>query len=69
MRYEYTIKRLHPLSVADGDPCGGEDSIKQAVTNLNEWACDDWELVSVVPANAEFLAFLKRPVKEPLATS
>ena len=64
MRYEYMIKRLRPLTISEDDPDGGENNLNQTVADLNKWACDDWELVSVVPAGAEFLAFLKRPARE-----
>lgn len=63
MLYEYKIKKLRILSISEDDPDGGENNIKQTVADLNKWARDDWELVSVVPAGAEWLAFLKRPVR------
>ena len=63
MPYEYEIKKLRILSISEDDPDGGENDIKQTVADLNKWARDDWELVSVVPAGAEWLAFLKRPVR------
>lgn len=63
MPYEYEIKKLRILSISEDDPDGGENDIKQTVADLNKWARDDWELVSVAPAGAEWLAFLKRPVR------
>ena len=59
--YEYEIKRLRPLMVSDHP--GIVDDVKKTVADLNECGSDGWELVSVVPAGEEWLAFLKRPVR------
>ena len=59
--YEYEIKRLRPLMVSDHS--GINNDIKQTIYDLNKLGQDGWELVSVVPAGAESLAFLKRPVR------
>lgn len=65
MPYEYKIEKLRILSISYScDNRGGEDNnIKQTTFDLNRWARDGWELVSVAPAGAEWLAFLKRPVR------
>ena len=66
MRYEYKIKRLRTLSISPSFANYKSEvaDINRTVADLNKWALDDWELVSVVPAGAEFLAFLKRPARE-----
>lgn len=65
MLYEYKVERLRALTISSSfDNHEGEvNDIEQTVADLNKWARDDWELVSVVPAGAEWLAFLKRPVR------
>ena len=65
MLYEYRIERLRAISIApsfEGHE-GEVNDIKQTVSDLNKWGQDAWELVSVAPAGAEWLAFLKRPVR------
>ncbi len=67
MPYEYRIERLRVISISPSMANYESEvvDIRQTVSDLNKWARDGgWELVSVVPAGAEWLAFLKRPAGE-----
>ena len=62
MLYRYRVERLRAISISPSFECEIND-ISQTVSDLNKWGSDGWELVSVVPAGTEWLAFLKKPVR------
>ena len=63
MRWEYLIAVTRNLAIS-GDPGSfGEENLDRdrTVEELNEYGAEGWELVSIQPAGAEWLATFKRP--------
>ena len=63
MQWEYLIAVTRNLTIG-GDPGSfGQENVDRQTTvgELNEYGGDEWELVSLQPAGAEWLATFKRP--------
>ena len=63
MQWEYLIAVTRSLTIG-GDPSsfGQENADRQTtIGELNEYGANEWELVSLQPAGAEWLATFKRP--------
>ena len=65
MQWEYLIAVTRDLTIG-GDPASfGEENLDRetTVSELNEYGAGQWELVSLQPAGAEWLATFKRPIE------
>ena len=65
MQWEYLIAVTRDLTIG-GDPASfdEENSDRETtVSELNEYGAEQWELVSLQPVGAEWLATFKRPIE------
>ena len=63
MQWEYLIAATRDLNIAGDPESFGQENVDRRTTigELNEYGADEWELVSLQPAGAEWLATFKRP--------
>jgi len=63
MQWEYLIAVTRDLNIAGDPESFGQENVDRQTTigELNEYGADEWELVSLQPAGAEWLATFKRP--------
>ncbi len=62
MQWEYLIVVTRDLTIS-GPVSFGQENVDRDTTvcELNEYGAEGWELVSLQPAGAEWLAIFKRP--------
>ena len=62
MEWEYLIVVTRNLDIGGGATSFGVENHdrEEAVGELNEYGAEEWELISLQPAGAEWLATLKR---------
>ena len=62
MEWEYLLVVTRNLTIGGGPASFGEENLDrlETVGELNEYGAEEWELVSLQPAGAEWLATLKR---------
>ena len=60
--WEHDIYPLRNLTISHTPSKGEELDRERTVNDLNEKSKQGWELVAVVPAGVEWVAFLRRPV-------
>ena len=63
MQWEYLIAVTRDLNIGGDPESFGQENVDRQTTigELNEYGADVWELVSLQPAGAEWLATFKRP--------
>ena len=65
MQWEYLIAVTRDLTIGGNPASFGEENLgrETTVSELNEFGAEQWELVSLQPAGAEWLAIFKRPIE------
>ena len=63
MQWEYLIAVTRNLTIGGDPESFGQENVDRQTTigELNEYGSDEWELVGLQPAGAEWLATFKRP--------